>query len=165
MIRHRHALDQFLIFHDLRAADLGGDFPRRRAGGLAGDAAFLVEGRVLDLDKKHEAIELRLRQRVGALLLDRVLRGQHEERLRQRHDAAGHGDVMLLHRLEQGGLRLGRRAVDFVGENDVGEDRPLDELELAPALGGFLQNVGAGDVGRHQVGRELDAAEVERHHF
>jgi hypothetical protein len=31
---------------------------------------------------------------------------------------------MLLHRLEQRRLRLGRRAVDFVGEDDVGEDRP-----------------------------------------
>ena len=165
MIRHRHALDQFLVFHDLPAADLGCDFPGSGAGGLAGDAAFLVAVGVLDLDKKHEAIQLRLRQRVGALLLDGVLRGKHKEWFRQRHDAAGHGNVMLLHGLKQGGLRLGRGAVDFVGQNDVGEDRPLDELELAPALGGLLQNVGAGDVGRHQVGCELDAAEVERHHF
>jgi hypothetical protein len=31
---------------------------------------------------------------------------------------------VLLHRLEQRRLRLGRRAVDLVGQDDVGEDRP-----------------------------------------
>ena len=36
--------------------------------------------------------------------------------------AAG-GDLALLHRFEQRGLRLGRRAVDLVGQHDVGEDR------------------------------------------
>ena len=60
---------------------------------------------------------------------------------------------------EQGGLGLGRRAVDLVGEDDVGEDRPLDEAELAPAGLRLVQDHGAGDVGRHQVGRELDALE------
>jgi limonene-1,2-epoxide hydrolase len=36
---------------------------------------------------------------------------------------AADGDLVLLHRLEQGGLGLGRRAVDLVGEDDVREDR------------------------------------------
>ena len=68
--------------------------------------------------------------------------------------------MVLLHGLEQGGLRLGRRAVDLVGQHHVGEDRPVQEDELAPAgLGVVLQDVGAGDVGGHQVGRELDALE------
>jgi K(+)-stimulated pyrophosphate-energized sodium pump len=40
------------------------------------------------------------------------------------------GHLALLHRLQQRGLGLGRRAVDFVGQQDVGEDRPLDEAEL-----------------------------------
>ena len=47
----------------------------------------------------------------------------------------------LLHGLEQGGLRLGRRAVDLVGQEDVGEDRPLDEAELAPAGSGSSRTV------------------------
>ena len=68
--------------------------------------------------------------------------------------------MMLLHRFEQGGLGLGRRAVDLVGQHHVGEDRSLEEDETAPAgLGVVLEDVGAGDVGRHQVGRELDALE------
>ena len=44
-------------------------------------------------------------------------------------------DLPLLHGFEQRGLRLGRRAVDFVGQHDVGEDRPADEAELALPLG------------------------------
>ena len=73
---------------------------------------------------------------------------------------AGGGDLVFLHGLEQGGLGLGRRAVDFVGEDDVGKDRPLHERH-APAVGSFLEDLGAGDVGGHQVGGELDALELE----
>ena len=164
VIWHRHALDQFLILENLLAVDPGLNGLRCVAGGLAGNTQFLVAVGVLNLHKKHEPVELRFRQGVGTLLLDRVLRGQHKKRLWQREDAAGHGDVMFLHGLEQCGLRLGRRAVDFVGEDDVGEDRSLYELKLPPALGGLLQDIRAGDVGRHQVGRELNAVEVERHH-
>ena len=55
---------------------------------------------------------------------------------------------------------FGRRAVDFVGQQDVAEDRPGHERPSAVAGGGiFLDDVGAGDVGGHQVGRELDALE------
>jgi hypothetical protein len=39
--------------------------------------------------------------------------------------------VVLLHGFEQGGLGLGRGAVDLVGEQQVAEDRALDESELA----------------------------------
>ena len=71
------------------------------------------------------------------------------------------GHAVLLHRLQQRRLRLGRRAVDLVGEHDVGEDRPVDEAERAPAgRVVLLEDVGAGDVRRHQVGRELDAVEA-----
>jgi hypothetical protein len=49
-------------------------------------------------------------------------------------------------------------AVDLVGQQQVGEDRTRLEAELALAV--LLdQDVGADDVGRHQVGRELDAVE------
>ena len=68
--------------------------------------------------------------------------------------------MVLLHRLEQRRLRLRRRAVDLVGEDDLREDRPLHEPQPPRALL-FVEDLGAGDVGRHQVGRELDALEVE----
>jgi hypothetical protein len=63
----------------------------------------------------------------------------------------------LLHRLQQGGLGLGRGPVDLVGQQQVGEHRPRAEVEGAAAL---VKDRGAGDVGGHEVGRELDAAEA-----
>ena len=56
---------------------------RRRALGarrLRHDPDFVLGIEVGHHDVEHEAIELRLRQRIGAFELDRILRGQHEER-------------------------------------------------------------------------------------
>ena len=64
----------------------------------------------------------------------------------------------LLHRLEQRGLGLGRGAVDLVGEQQLAEDRPAGQRELA---GLEVEQVRAEDVARHQVRGELDAAEIE----
>ena len=72
---------------------------------------------------------------------------------------------MLLHRFEQRGLRLRRRAVDFVRQHDVREDRPGREHHLPASRGRvFLDEVRAGDVRRHQVGRELDTRELQVEH-
>ena len=120
---------------------------------------------MLDDDVEHEAVELRFGQRIGAFELDRVLRREHVERLIERVRAPLHGDAMLLHRFEQRRLRLRRRAVDFVGEHDVREDRARREHHLPPpGRRIFVDDVGARDVGRHQVGRELDAVELEVEH-
>src|SRR5205807_354020 len=51
---------------------------------------------------------------ISAFLLNRVLRGQNEEGFRQAIRVPGGGDMMFLHRFEQGGLRLRGRAVDLV---------------------------------------------------
>ena len=67
------------------------------------------------------------------------------------------GDGALLHGFEQRGLRLGGRAVDFVGQQEGGEERALDQRELVALQ---VEDVGAGDVGGHQIGRELDALEL-----
>ena len=90
-----------------------------------GDLELFVEARVLHEHLEHEAVLLRFGQRVGAFLLDRVLRGQHEERVGELVPHAADRDLPLLHGFEQRGLRLGRRAVDFVGQDDVGEQRAL----------------------------------------
>ncbi len=92
---------------------------------------LLLGGRVADLQLEEEPVELRLGQRVGALVLDRVLRGDHDERVGQRAGLALDRDLALLHRLEQRRLRLGRRAVDLVGQQQVREHRALAEPELA----------------------------------
>ena len=111
---------------------------------------------VADAQPEHEAVELRLGQREGALVLDRVLRGDDEERLRHRTGHAVDRHLPLLHGLEQRRLRLGRGPVDLVGEHDLADDRPGPELELLRLL---VVDRQAGDVRRQQVGRELDAAE------
>ena len=58
---------------------------RRRPQATAHDGGLLAVRRVVDEDLHHEAVELRLGQRVSAFRLDRVLRGHHEERLRAPH--------------------------------------------------------------------------------
>src|SRR5207249_4773425 len=77
--------------------------------------------------------------------------------------ADGHG--ALLHSLEQRGLGLRRGAVDLVREEDMGEDRPLLELEVLPAVPVLHDDVRADDVGGHQVGRELDPREGQLETF
>ena len=86
-----------------------------------------------------------LRERVRALLVDRVLRRKHQEHHLQRVRVVSNCDLALLHGLEQGALDLGRRAVDFVGKDEVGEDRPLVDGELG---GAWVVDLGADEVGR-----------------
>src|SRR3954447_2907446 len=118
---------------------------------------LLRGARVAELEPDHEAVDLRLRERVGALVLDRVLRGEDEERAGElvRVDVDGHHP--LLHALEQAGLGLRRGAVDLVDDHDVREDRARAELEALLAL---VVDAGADDVGRQQVGGALDAREL-----
>ena len=89
------------------------------AGGVEQDAALGVAVGIIDVDLHQEAVELRFGQRIGAFLLERVLRREHMEGLRQVVARAGDGDVLLLHRLQQ--RRLGARggAVDLVGHQQV----------------------------------------------
>ena len=133
------------------------------AGGGLDDAILFICRRIINLDLEHEPVQLRFGQRVGAFLLDGVLRGQNEKGIGQIEAASADGHLPFLHGFEQCGLRLGRRAVDFVGQDDVREDGAFDELQFAPTGGPVLfQDVCAGDVRRHQVRRELDAVEFER---
>ena len=69
---------------------------------------LFARGRVPHRDAHEEAVDLRLGQRIRALEVDRVLRGQDEERRGQLEPIALDGDLALLHRLEQRALRLGR---------------------------------------------------------
>ena len=70
-----------------------------------------------------------------------------------------HRDLLFGHRLEHRRLRLRRRAIDLVGEEQRGEDRAA--LEPQPSVAGRHQR--AGDVGRHQIRRELDASGLQVH--
>ena len=152
----------------LRRHQLGGGHRRLRldfavAGRLDEDAALGVAVGIADVDLHQEAIELRLGQRVGAFLLERVLRRQNMERRRQVVARPSDRHVAFLHRLQQ--RRLGARAgpVDLVRHQQLGEDRPLDEAETAAAVEALLHYLGPENVGGHQVGGELHPQRVEPH--
>jgi hypothetical protein len=89
-------------------------------------------------------------------VLDGILGREHQERLLQRESRSSDRDLLLLHRLEQRGLDLGRRAVDLVGQDDLGKERTALDLEF---LGLGIEDHGADDVGRQQVRRKLNARE------
>ena len=105
-----------------RGADLRGGH-RLGAGRPVHDRDEVLLGRERDHDLEQEAVELGLGQGIGALHLERVLGREDEERRLEREALPGDRDLVLLHRLEQARLGLGRRAVDLVGEDEVGEDR------------------------------------------
>ena len=105
---------------------------------------------------EHEPVELGLGQLERPALLDRVLGGDHQERRRQLERLVADRDAALLHRFEQGALDLGRGPVDLVGQQQVGEDRPLVDAEV---VGPLVEDLRADDVGGEQVDGELDAGE------
>ena len=107
----------------------------------------------------HKAVHLRLGQRVGAFLLDGVLRGQHHKQWGQRVAVAGDGDLPLFHGFKQGCLHLGRGAVDFVGQDQIAEQWPGLKTDQVLAVN-LVQHLRAGDVRWQQVGRELDTAHL-----
>jgi hypothetical protein len=90
--------------------------------------------RVAHHDLHQEAVALRLGQRVHALLLDGVLGGEHQERARHRVGGAADRDLALGHHLQQRRLHLGGRAVDLVGQHEVGEHRAELHVEASPVL-------------------------------
>ena len=162
MIGDRYLANQVLQFQDLLTSQRRFEFRLGLSGGLLEDREFFVGRRIIDDNMEHEPVQLGLRQRVGSFLLDRVLRGEHEEWLWQWVGACADGHSPFLHRFQQRCLGFWRCSVDLVGEHDVGKQRPLHEVE-GPLMGVrvVLQHVGAGDVRRHQVGGELDAAKRE----
>ena len=85
---------------------------------------FLVFGQVINNHIEHETIQLRFRQWIGTFHLDRILSSQYEKGLGQQVPRSGNRDLIFLHSLQQGRLSLGRRTIDFVSQNHVGEDRP-----------------------------------------
>ena len=89
-------------------------------------------------------------------MLDRVLGRDHDERGAQGVRLGVDRDLPLLHALQQRGLGLGRRAIDLVAEDDVGEDGAGLELEVTRLL---AEHVDPGDIGREQVRGELDPSE------
>ena len=74
-----------------------------------------------------------------------------------------HGDLLFLHGLQQRRLRLRRGAIDFIGQQQIGENRAGLKPQRFSAVAVFLHHGRADHVGRHQVRRELDARIFQRH--
>ena len=109
--------------------------------------------RIAERQAHGEPVHLDVGEREGALEVTRVLGGDHEERSGHPPADTVGGHLALLHDLEQRGLGLGAAAVDLVADEHVGEHRALPERELA---GSLVEHHHPGDVGREQVGGELD---------
>ena len=82
VVGHRHAADDLLQVEDLLGRSASAStfavtsaVVRRTISNSSSSSG------IVDVGVEHEAVQLGLGQRVGAFLLDRVLRGQHEERL------------------------------------------------------------------------------------
>ena len=174
--RREHEVDNVLldlrvevdrVGHVARAADVLRTHHRLDRGPLATghpahDLHLLLAVRIVHAELQHEAVDLCLRQRVRPLLFDRVLGRQDKKRVRQIEGLVAQRDLPFLHRLEQRALDLGRRAVDLVGEQQVGEDRSLLDLEVV--LVGPV-DLGSQQVRRQQVRRELDARKAGVNRF
>ena len=63
----------------------------------------------------------------------------------------------FFHDLQKSGLRLRRRAIDFIRHQDIREDRAGSELKTA---GLEVEDVRADDIGGHQIRRELDSLAI-----
>src|SRR5262249_14102027 len=120
------------------------------------DFALLLASGIADRNPHDEAVELRLGKGIGAFQINRVLRSDDQERHLKWEGLPFNRDLALLHCLEQRRLSLGRRAIDLIGEQELGKNWTAAELELSLAL---IVQEAAGDVARKQVRRELDPLE------
>src|SRR6266852_6387535 len=127
------------------------------ANALAENFLFRFVRGIAHFDAHQKAVELRFRQGISAVMLDRILRGDHEKGLRQRERFAVDCDLRFVHGFEKRGLRARGGAVDFVGEDHVSENRAGTKFKIARfgIVDAHTENV-AGEEGRS----ELDALET-----
>src|SRR4030042_235458 len=125
---------------------------------LSYDNGYLFRrSRITDVNPQKKSIQLSFREGESALIFQRILGGQDMERRGHFMGNAVHGNLPLLHSLQQGGLDLGGGAVDFVRQNHLGNDRSGVKLEIARFL---IINSDAGNIAREHIGRELNAFEA-----
>ncbi|COW21083.1 Uncharacterised protein [Mycobacterium tuberculosis] len=115
-------------------------------------------GEVAQFQPDREPIQLRLRQWICALVFDRIVGRQNDEWHCQFMGLAIDAHLALGHCLQQCRLRLRRRPVDLVGEQQVGENRPGPEFETT---GLHVIDGRAEQIGRQQIRRELHSGEIE----
>ena len=122
------------------------------------EAVLVGPARIPQRQTKQETIALTLREWRRSRGVVRVLGGEDHEGSWQEHRGAVRGDLTLLHRLEECGLRPCRGPVQLVGHQHVGEDRARTERRLAAFP---VQHHRSRHVRRQEVGGELHTVEVE----
>ena len=118
---------------------------------------FVSRRRISHAHLYQKAIQLRFGQRIRAFKLHRVLRRDDSETLTEIVTCAINRDLPFLHRFQQRRLRLGRRTIDLVRQQHIGEQWSGAEFKAPVAT---AQHRCAGDVSRHQIGRELYATKA-----
>ena len=126
--------------------------------GAGQQGAFGFRIRIAQGQAQQEAVQLRIRQWIGAGQVHRILRGDDEERVGEGTGRAIQGDLVLGHGFQQGALGARRRTVDFIGQQHMGEHRTGMELEL-PRLRVVYRYTQY--VGRQQVRSKLYALETQ----
>ena len=121
---------------------------------IAEHLLFVARAGITYAQAQHETIELRFRQRVSPVMFDRVLGGEHDERLRQGVCRAFDCHLPFGHRFEQRRLSFRGGAIDFVGEYDVGEDRAGLPFKKRAVL---IENREPDHIRRQQIGSELNS--------
>jgi len=166
VVEHRlaemHRVDLLHYFQNLLRHHQGGSLLPARFAMALEYASFRRFVGVADTERTDETVELGVGQREGADLFMGVLGGDDEKRFVERMALAVDRDVVLLHRLKQGGLGLWHGAVDFVGQQELRENGSLFQDEFSALL---VEIADAEDVGGQQVAGELDTAETEAKYF
>ena len=126
------------------------------------DRQLLVVLGVADEDLQHEAVDLRLGQRVRALRLDRVLRRHDEERL-------GTGCVSCAIVTWRSCITSSSADCTFAGARLISSaSRKLQKTgpsSVSNVAGRRQEDARADEVGRDEVRRELDALEAPVEHL
>ena len=74
---------------------------------------------------------------------------------------AGNGHVLFLHGLQERRLRARTCTVDLVGHEQLRKHGSAEKSKKAAAGVALFENFRSDDVGRHQVGSELDSLPVK----
>jgi hypothetical protein len=142
---------------DLLAGHDGFEIVQALASGLGGDDSMLLAALgIAECDAEQEAVELIFGEVIGSLKFEWVLRGDEHEGPLEDERLVIDADLFLAHGFKQRGLSARGGTIDFVGQDDVGEDGSGFEIESLP-LG--VEDRDAQDVAGEKVGGELDSAE------
>ncbi len=117
------------------------------------DDRLFFNGRVLEEQFHQEPVDLGFGERVCPFRLEGIFGRDDEERPLERERLPVNGHLPLLHRFEECGLDLGRRAVDLVGEDELVEHRAFHDRKR-PVL--LVVHPGADDIGGKEIGGELE---------